>query len=401
MADLKDFPPDPESGKLAPGETPESAGIPERMTSRAARAAAVHDRLTIFVVRALFFFIAGGIGYYCHLLFADTAINPFISILSACGIALLVILVEAFFSKAPIRTISAITFGLIIGLVMSALFQPVIELIVQDRIDEPELREQLMQFLNLISTTVFCFFGITLLLQTKDDFKFIIPYVEFRKEVKGHAPLILDTSAIIDGRIQALLATGVLDQRLVIPKFIFDELQTIADSPDRSRRERGRRGMDILDQICREYRAEILDRSVQSGGDVDAALLELVADDGGKLITTDYNLQKRAKLQGITVINVNDLASALKPAIVPGEVLRVKLLRPGEDPGQAVGFLADGTMVVVENSSRKIGQEVTIEVTSAIQTSAGKMIFGRLRRSSSNRDERSGRSGGNRRAERP
>jgi len=383
--------------KPASGEAPQKRG---RRAPLAARAAEVHDRMTIFVVRALFFVIAGGIGFYCSIL-SQGRIDPVFSTLSGCGIALMVILGEAYFSKAPIRTISAITFGLIIGLVMSVVFQPVLELIVQFQPEmKPQEREGLMKILNLISTTIFSFFGVTLLLQTKGDFKFIIPFVEFRKEVKGHSPLVLDTSAIIDGRIQALLATGVLDQRLVVPKFVCDELQTIADSPDRSRRERGRRGMDMLDQVCREYGAEILERSAPPGVDVDAALLEVVAEAAGKLVTTDFNLQKRAKLQGIMVINVNDLASALKPAIVPGEVLRVRLLREGEDPGQAVGFLNDGTMVVVESASRRIGQEVTIEVTSAIQTSAGKMIFGRLRRSGRNgRDDRGSRGG--RRDERP
>jgi uncharacterized protein YacL len=253
-------------------------------------------------------------------------------------------------------------------------------------------RNLLLAFLRIVSTTIFCYFGVTVLLQTKDDFKFIIPYVEFRKEVKGRSPLVLDTSAIIDGRIHALLSTGVLDQRITVAKFIFDELQAIADSPDRGRRERGRRGMDILEQLRREFGAEVLDRKLPPDTEVDSALLDLVVATGGKLVTTDFNLQKRARLQGITVLNLNDLAAALKPAIVPGEVQRVKLLRAGEDPGQGVGFLSDGTMVVVENASRRIGQEVTIEVTSAIQTSAGKMIFGRLRRPPG--DGREGQRGG-------
>lgn len=339
----------------------------------------VHDRLTIFVVRALFFFIAGGIGLYCALEFGTDGL---ISILAACAIALVAIVGEVFFSRAPVRTISAITFGLIMGLILAAVLQPVIELIVEAIAPGPSLprREQLLSFLKIISTTAFCFFGVTVLLHTKDDFKFIIPFVEFRKEVKGRSPLVVDTSALIDGRLQALLATGVLDHRILVPRFVFDELQAIADSPDRSRRERGRRGMDILEEIRRRHGAETVSHPVPPNGEVDAALLDLVAAVDGKLVTTDYNLQKRARLQGITVINLNDLAAALKPAVVPGEVLQVKLLRPGEDPGQAVGFLGDGTMVVVENSSRRIGQEVTVEVTSAIQTSAGKMLFGRTRR---------------------
>jgi len=362
---------------LVPPPPPEAAR--RRARARPSLPGEVHDRLTIFVVRALFFFIAGGIGLYCA---AQFQTDRFLSIISACVISMVVILGEVFFSKTPVRTIAAITFGLIMGIALSAILQPMVELIVQ-ALAPPSFRdvdrEKLLQFLRIVDTTVFCYFGVTILLQTKDDFKFIIPFVEFRREVKGRAPLVLDTSAIIDGRIHAFLATGVLDQRIAVPKFVFDELQAIADSSDRSKRERGRRGMDILDRICREYGAEILDRSRPPGTDVDAALLELVTFNGGRLVTTDYNLQKRARLQDITVINLNDLAQALKPVVVPGEGLRVRLLRPGEDQGQAVGFLDDGTMVVVENAGRRIGQEVAIEVTSAIQTSAGKMVFGRLR----------------------
>src|SRR5262249_31012946 len=158
------------------------------------------------------------------------------------------IILDVFFSKGPIRTLAAITFGLIMGLVLSLVFQFVVEFIVV-AVTSAEVRSSsgypaLLSFLRVLTTTIFCFFGVTILLQTKDDFKFIIPYVEFRKEVKAHMPLILDTSCFVDGRIQSLLATGVFDQRLVVPKFVLNELQLIADSADRSLRERGRRGMD-------------------------------------------------------------------------------------------------------------------------------------------------------------
>src|SRR5262249_15918289 len=159
------------------------------------------------------------------------------------------------------------------------------------------------------------------------------------KEVKAHMPLILDTSCFVDGRIQSLLATGVFDQRLVVPKFVLNELQLIADSADRSLRERGRRGMDILHQIERMYQVEITDHTLQDGEDVDNALIKLAPNLGGKIVTTDYNLQNNARLHGISVLNVNDLATALKPAFVPGESMTVRLLREGDDKGQAVGFL--------------------------------------------------------------
>ncbi len=358
-----------------PAPAPAPAGVPVRTDSPDD----VRDRLTIFVVRALFFLIAGGIGYHCSARFHT---DPLASIGFACLLALVAILGEAYFSRAPIRTLSSITFGLIMGLIFSAVLQPVVDLLVQSIAPpafNPADREKLLQFLRIITTTILCFFGITVLLQTRDKFKFIIPYVEFRRALKGHSRMLVDTSVLIDGRIQGLLATGIFDQRIVVPRFVIRELQSIADSSDRGRRERGRRGMDILDVLRRDHGVEILDQDLPAGEDVDAALLDL-AGEGGRLLTTDFNLQKRARLQGVAVINLNELAAAFKPAVVRGEFLRVRLLRPGDEPGQAVGFMNDGTMVVVENATRRVGDEVGVEVTGATQTSAGKLIFARLQR---------------------
>jgi uncharacterized protein YacL len=348
--------------------------------------AEVHDRLAIFVVRALFFFVAAALGVYgAHVLGALTAreIDPRAAMLLACGTALALIALESFFSRGPIRTISAFSFGLLMGLVLSLVFQPVVEFIgaAVSTVDvqADQRYRTLLSYLHLLTTTLFCYFGVTLLLHTKDDFKFIIPYVEFRKEVKGHQAVLLDTSCFIDGRVQALLATGFLDYRLVVPKFVLEELQSLADSAQRSTRERGRRGMDILREVERRYHLEITEDSRKPGEEVDAALMALTRNLGGKLLTTDFNLQKHAGLQGVEVLNVNDLAAALKPTFVPGEVLQVRLLRDGEEKGQAVGFLNDGTMVVVEEARSRIGQVVTVEVTSSLQTHAGKMVFGKLR----------------------
>jgi uncharacterized protein YacL len=242
---------------------------------------------------------------------------------------------------------------------------------------KPEQMTVLVAFLKLVTTSIFCYFGVALLLSTKDDFKFIIPFVEFRKEVKRQSPVVLDTSVFIDGRIQGLLATGMLDQRLQVPRFVMDELQKVADSADRVMRERGRRGMDILQEIQRYHWVDVVNASLGPGEDTDAGLLRLASLHEGKLLTTDFNLTKRARLQGVPVLNVNDLASAMKPVFVPGEILSLRVLRPGEEPGQGVGFLPDGTMVVVENVREKIGQVVTVEVTSSLQTSQGKMVFAR------------------------
>ncbi|MEM7230902.1 MAG: TRAM domain-containing protein [Planctomycetota bacterium] len=365
------------------------SSIPRRVRS-AVTSKNVADRVTIYVVRALFFLVAAGLGVQGVLTFGDEE-GVFGGILVGCIVATALIVLEALFARSPIRTIAAITFGLFIGLILSAVFQHVVRMIIQ-AVAPPDLpvatAEALASYSNLLTTSIFCYFGVTLLLSTKENFKFVIPYVEFRKEVKSQLPLILDTSVFIDGRFQALLSTNALDQRLEVPRFVLDELQDLADSHDKSIRERGRRGMEILRDIEANHWVDIIEYPLEPGEEVDFGLLKLAALHEGKIVTTDHNLTKRAELQGVRVLNINDLATALKPILVPGEVLRVSLLRAGDEAGQAVGFLRDGTMVVVEQSKERIGQEVSVEVTSAIQTSAGRMVFGRLKQQQQRRGRR-------------
>ena len=221
------------------------------------------------------------------------------------------------------------------------------------------------------------------LLQTKDDFRFIIPYMEFSKEVKGARPLVLDTSVVIDGRIADVAETRVIDQPLVVPRFVLQELQSIADSSDKLRRNRGRRGLDILNRLQKSPGIEVRIHDAEIPElagirEVDQRLVILAKHLGGKVVTNDYNLNKIARLQGVEVINLNDLANAMKPIVLPGETLTVKLLKRGEEPGQGVGYLDDGTMVVAEQGAYHLGETVRLTVTSVLQTSAGRMIFGRM-----------------------
>ncbi|MBN1941749.1 MAG: PIN domain-containing protein [Phycisphaerae bacterium] len=219
-------------------------------------------------------------------------------------------------------------------------------------------------------------------MQTKDDFRFIVPYVEFSKQTKGARPMVLDTSVIVDGRITDIVNTKILRSELIVPRFVLAELQTIADSQDKLKRNRGRRGLDVLQNLrqCDVADVRILDvrvPAVEKAPDVDAKLVALAEHLNGQIITNDYNLNKVAQLRNIEVININDLANALKPVVLPGETMRTKIIKPGEEAGQGVGYLDDGTMVVVDQGRSHIGNEVDIVVTSVLQTSAGKMIFGR------------------------
>lgn len=371
----------------APAEVVESPEDPAPAVRNPHQAlpASVSDRLTLYVARAVFFLAAVGLGIQGARAFSGLV--PGFEIASIDGIfvagivAIILIIFEMVFVRGPVRTIAGVMVGLMMGLVLALIFQPLVTVITKAVVApgvEGEQLEALVAFLNLMTTCIFCYLGVTLVVTTKDELKFIIPYVEFRKELKGHLPLILDTSTFIDGRIQGLLSAGVFDQRLEVPRFVLDELQRVADSAERSLRERGRRGLDVLKEIEKHHMVNIVDFSLEPGEEVDFALLRLAVLHEGKVVTTDHNLTKRGRVQGVQVVNINDLATAMKPAFVPGEVVRVRLQRSGDDPGQAVGFLRDGTMVVVEEAAANVGHEVSVQVTSALQTSAGKMIFGKL-----------------------
>jgi len=295
-----------------------------------------------------------------------------------------VIGLDAFFKKKRIDTITAVYFGLLIGLLLTY----VLGIALAPLLDK---YSQYKSFVQLILGSVLSYTCISLLIQTKDDFRFIIPYVEFAKEVKGLKPLVLDTSAVIDGRIADVLETQMLDNQLVMPRFVLAELQNIADSNDRMRRSRGRRGLDILNRLRNNEMVDfqIHDREMpdMEGQAVDMKLVLLAKHIHGKLVTGDYNLNKVAKLHNVPVVNLNDLSNALKPVFLPGESVDVRLVKVGEEDGQGVGYLEDGTMIVVEGGKPHVGNEVRIGVTSVLQTSAGRMIFGKFE---SSRTKKSG-----------
>jgi uncharacterized protein YacL len=293
-------------------------------------------------------------------------------------VAAVVIVLDMSVRRKPLDTISAVYFGLIVGLLLSyvaglamtPLFAPPIA---------DTMMEQLKPYVQLVLGAILCYACISLLMQTKNDFRFIIPYVEFSKEVKGRRPYIIDTSAVIDGRIADVVEANIFDSQLIMPRFVIMELQGIADSSDRLRRSRGRRGLDILNKLRANPQVdlEIYDRELPefAGQTVDLKLVALAKHLEGKLITNDFNLNKVAELQGVQILNINRLASALKPVVLAGEEMTVKIIREGKEPGQGVGYLDDGTMVVVEHGKKKIGSEVTVIASSVLQTPAGKMIF--------------------------
>lgn len=278
-------------------------------------------------------------------------------------------------------TVSAVGFGLLVGLLIGALLWLVLEPFIGMWFVAP-----MTQFTRLLITLICCYFCISFLLQTKDEFRFIIPYVEFSKQVKGGKSLVLDTSVIIDGRIADICDTRITDNKLVVPRFVLQELQAIADSSDKLKRNRGRRGLDILKRLQTNPKIELQMhdgivselRDVDPKMRVDERLVIFTKAIGGRVVTNDFNLNKIAQLQGVEVINLNEVANALKTVALPGEVMLVRIVKAGDQIGQGVGYLDDGTMVVIEQGRSHIGNEVNITVTSVLQTPAGRMIFGRV-----------------------
>jgi uncharacterized protein YacL len=202
----------------------------------------------------------------------------------------------------------------------------------------------------------------------------------FKEQPVSRSQKILDTSVIIDGRIADICDTSFIEGTLVVPQFILKELQIIADSADGMKRQRGRRGLDVLDHLQKSSRVSVVISEIDfpEVPDVDSKIIECAKSLDARIITNDFNLNKVAQLQGITVLNINELTNALKPVVLPGEAMKVFILKEGKEKDQGVAYLDDGTMVVVDNSRRMIGQTIDITVTSVLQTTVGKMIFGRF-----------------------
>lgn len=291
------------------------------------------------------------------------------------GIGLLVgiaiIYFEHMVKRVPLKTVVGGALGLVLGLMLAHLLIGAFFAGLFDRWD--------VSFAPyVLINSVFGYLGLILGVKKGKEFQpSSLPW--FRKEApaetNGHK--VLDTSVIIDGRIADICDTGFMEGTFIIPQFILQELRHIADSSDPLKRGRGRRGLDVLNRIQKQANLEvkIVDQDFPKIQEVDAKLIALAKEINAKIITNDFNLNKVAELQGIPVLNINQLFNALKPVVLPGEVMNVKILKEGKEPGQGVAYLDDGTMVVVDNARRYMGRSVDVSVTSVLQTTAGRMIF--------------------------
>jgi uncharacterized protein YacL len=310
----------------------------------------------------------------------ENAWLPWLGFLGVLLLAVGVLVGDMLVKRKRLDTITAFYFGMVIGLFLTYVLQIALTPIM------PTEPQWLADWLMLALAAVVCYSCISVLLQTKDDFRFIIPYVEFVKEIKGRKPLVLDTSVVIDGRIADVVETQVIDSQLIMPQFVIAELQAIADSSDRLRRGRGRRGLDILNRLRSDPKVDLVvfDRELPefAGQSVDQKLVLLAKHLEGKVVTNDYNLNKVARIHNVGVINLNELSNALKPVFMPGETVEVRVIKQGEEAGQGVGYLEDGTMVVIEGGRDHQGETIVANVTSVLQTSAGRMVFGKYEQQS-------------------
>lgn len=359
--------------------------------------------MVLNVIRAFFVLVMAGVGWYFVINPSNIPdVNAQLAMVIAIGVGLFFVCIDIFSPRRKVAVFSGIVLGLLIGVVVAYALSFVVRLIA-DQFWQPNpsvgldangqsyiehyrtQKEFAVSLIDLMIGATACYLSVSFILQTKDDFRFIVPYVEFSRQTRGNRPVLIDTSVLIDGRIADIAAAGFFDSRLIVPQFVLDELQAIADSSDKLRRARGRHGLDVLQKLRHQKRADVAlydtsSNAAKPGAEdtVDHRLIALAVELAARVLTNDFNLNKVATLRGIDVINLNDLANALKPVVFPGEKMTVRLIEAGRDPGQAVGYLTDGTMVIVDQSRNRIGQDVEFNVTNVLQTSAGKLIFGRV-----------------------
>ena len=306
--------------------------------------------------------------------FVDFSHSSLIGMVIGFGFGGLLIAVDEMLKSFSLRAFSAITFGLLLGTAVAMLIAN--SGLFQNADDQQRWLIRLGLFLS------FSYIGIVLAMRSnKEDFSLIIPYVRFSPQNKPDNLLLLDTSVIIDGRIADLIETHFLEGLIIVPRFVLKEIQQVADSADPIKRARGRRGLEMLNRIQHNTNIEVRihDGDFPEEKEVDSKLVRLARNLNAKLFTNDYNLAKIAELQKVSCINLHEVAKSLKVILLPGEILQLKIVREGKDKGQGVGYMPDGTMVVVTNGQSYIGGQIEAQVQSLLQTGAGIIVFAEVK----------------------
>ena len=324
--------------------------------------------MTLLFIRIFFLIISGIVGYQIGGIYQEPLMG--VGLGSLC--ALFLIGVEASLRRVSVRGLSSMVFGLLLGVFMAKLVSDILALL--------PLGDSLQALLRVIFTLIFSYLGAVMALRGKDEFNIIIPYVRFKRQDLRDGVILLDTSAIIDGRIADIYKTNFLTGRLVVPRFVLNELQRISDSDDMIKRQRGRRGMEILRSMQKDSDMDVRIQEEDMAGDqdVDIKLVRLAKVMEARVCTVDFNLNRIATIQGVEILNLNELVNAVKSVVFPGEVMEVRLIKEGKEVEQAVAYMDDGTMIVVSDARRLIGQKVKVNVSSVLQTQAGRMIFAKM-----------------------
>jgi uncharacterized protein YacL len=331
--------------------------------------------MTFWVIRIFFLSLCMLGGYAVSQVQPGLIQNGTYGVVIGFGLGGLLIAIDEMLKGFSLRAFSAATFGLMLGSLIAWM------------VDRSELfvyaeETPTRWLIRLCLFVSFSYIGMVLAMRSnKEDFSLIIPYVRFSRQNLPQTLILLDTSAIIDGRVADLAEANFIEGTLIVPRFVLKELQNIADSNDPVRRARGRRGLEVLSRLQRSKGIEVKlhEGDIPEEASVDGKLVRLAQAAGAKLFTTDFNLGKVAELQQVPFINLSSLAAAMKPVILPGEVLQLRIVREGKDKGQGVAYLNDGTMVVVNHASTLVGQQVEVQVQSLLQTGAGMMVFAELR----------------------
>ena len=333
--------------------------------------------LTVNLLRVLFVTFSSAIG---GIVTAETQGTSVPGILIGAVFGLVVVLADRLLKGFSLRAFSSATFGLLLGLLFANLLTAT---------DILRYQSDTVQWAaRLVVYCTFGYLGMMLAMRSnRDEFSLIIPYVRFARETTQHEPLVVDTNIIIDGRIADLCATGFLSRALIVPRFVLGELQTLADSRDPMKRERGRRGLEILNQLqkSREIDLTIHETSGDADLSIDARLVRTAKVLQARLLTNDQALCQVARLQQVPALNLADLARALRPSAAAGDELELNLVKEGRESHQAVGYLPDGTMIVVNHARPFLGKVATVVVSSALQTGAGRLIFAEIKTNADSR----------------
>ncbi len=299
--------------------------------------------------------------------------------LAVGAIGLIVMVIDAMTPNKRLASIFGVYLGICLGLVGAFFIGTLLDTILRAwELDKTNAA----LYVNLAKVSIgliLCYIAVSVVMTTKDDFRLVIPYVEFSKQNRGVRPMLLDTSAIIDGRILELAESGALDAPFVVVQPVVDELQRLSDSGDKGKRARGRRGLDMVARMQASPRVDIsVEEAAIDGLNVDRGLVEVARLRGYRVVTTDAGLAKVGEIAGVSMININRIAGSLRAQALAGDRLEVELVRPGENATQGVGYLSDGTMVVVEGGASRIGESVSTVVTNTLTTAAGRLIFARV-----------------------